>query len=84
MRRGPPEWKFARKPILAERNPQLQPSRGVTVPTESRNPATSRVEFDRKAKLLGNSGQLEAESQFRRKVRESQSRRKYDRKHVKE
>lgn len=56
-----------------------QPSRGVTVPSESRNPATSRVEFDRKAKLLGNSGQLEAESQFRRKVRESQSRRKYDR-----
>ena len=47
-------------------------------------PATSRVEFDRKVKLLGNSGQPEAESQFRRKVGESQSRRKYDRKYVKE
>lgn len=40
-----------RKAHLCERNLQLQPSRGVTAPAESRTPATSWVESDRKAKL---------------------------------
>ena len=83
MRWGPPKGKFARKPIFAEKSTALTIMRCHRIPRD-RIPATSRVEFDRKVKLLGNSGQPEAESQFRRKVGESQSRRKYDRKYVKE
>lgn len=82
MRREPLSGSLPESPSLLREIHSFN-HHGVTVPSESRNPAMP-VEFDRKAKLLGNSGQLEAESQFRRKVRESQSQRKYDRKHVQE
>ena len=65
----PPNGKFARKPTFAEKSTASTIMRCHRTPGD-RIPATRRVEFDRKVKLLGNSGQPEAESQFRRKVGE--------------
>lgn len=51
LREEDPRVEVCRKAHLCERNLQLQPSRGVTAPPESKTPATSWVESDRKAKL---------------------------------